>query len=382
MHFSKSDSPNKLCVLLLIAVQEVFLADARNTTIRVRSDLTYNFDYFHSIARLFDKVFVLCIDKRCKRHQPNGGFWPADIQSNVVVFDGRQLHKHFPELQILFPSPSTYLYHKFITLLFFTHMVTIAKHDGLQNVLYVEDDVQAMPAGPVHSITLQNAMAREDWDLLRLGALWNSGVSGPESPAGCRQNCECRDWGPPKSGLCTTDTFHHTNFSNYRLEALSTNFDASHPPTMFEESQLADVGCVLKSAISVGVNKPAFDDIEAMLNYILLRMKLSTGLRCAGDSPEECARHQCRYINATNSKSIECTDDNWFRNSLPWIDVWLPSSFRNVYIVPAVVTQHTTGRDSGTKFLELCGGASRKPKEELTAYRCKVSIDRPGRCVH
>jgi hypothetical protein len=347
----------KIHVLFLLASLTVDVTCARKNPTRSRSQPTYNFDYFHSIARLFDKVFVLCIDERCKRHRPTGGFWPTDVQSNVVIFDGRQLHKHYPELQILFPSPSTYPYHKFITLLFFTHMVTIAKHDGLQNVLYVEDDVEAMPAGPVNASTVQSAMAKEDWDLLRLGATWSSGLSGSIELPSCRFNCECREWGIPNAGLCTTDTFHRTNFSHYHQGALSPKFIASHPPVMFEESQLEKTGCVIKSTISVGVNKPAFGDIESMLNYILLRMKLTTHLRCGDVSADKCARQrQCRVENATNLRATECTNDNSFYGSLPWIDVWLPTSFHNVYVIPAVVTQKRS-TDNGTKFLEQCRGS-------------------------
>jgi len=346
----------KLFVLiLLLANLTVEVTHARNILTRALSQRpTYEFKYFHSIAQLFEKVFVLCIDERCKRHQPHGGFWPSDVQSNVVIFDGRQLHRHFPELQVLYPTPSTYPYHKFITLLFFTHMVTVAKHAGLQNVLYVEDDVEAMSAGPVNATTLQSAMATEEWDLLRLGATWTSGVSGPKNSLGCRKNCKCREWGVPNGGLCTTDTFQRTNFSHFRLAALSPQFDASRPPLMFEESQLQNFGCVLKSIISVGVNWPAFENIENMLNYILLRLKLSTRLRCGDISPEKCARqHQCHVVNTTKILSTECKNDNTFYGSLPWIDVWLPTSFRNVYAVPAVVTQKRS-TDNGTKFLELC----------------------------
>jgi len=371
-------SPENLYVFILVVNLALDIANAAKSH-------SNDYDNYFSIARLFEKIFVLCVDQRCKRHQHDGDFWPTDVQPNVVIFDGRQLHKHFPELHVLFPSSSsTYRYHRFATLLSFTHMVTEAKKDGLQNVLYVEDDVQALPGGPVNVTKLQSSMANEDWDLMRFGALWDSAVSGPGSPPGCRKNCECREWGLPNGGLCTTDTYRRTNFSHYHAQALSPLFNVSHPPIMFEESQLENVGCVLKSTISVGVNKHAYDDIEAMLIYILLRMKLITHARCSnGDSPDDCARRQCRTVNATksNKSTRECRNDESLHKSLPWSDVWLPTSFRNVYILPAVVSQQGY-RDNGTKFLELCGGASKKPKDELVTYSCKVSIDKPNKCIH
>jgi len=306
-----------------------------------------NDEAFFSLASIFPQIFVLCMGKMCVRHQ-SGNFWTAALQPRVVLFDGEVMHKRFYQLDVLRFTRITAgrPYHKLANVLFFGYMVGVASSKGLDRVLYLEDDAFPMEAPPFSTVELDAALRTQPWHILRLGATFSFSVTADTDggPPRCAVGCSCSAWGGIAEGLCDTAW-------------TPVNYSSAQPRWRFgvnqglrDESLQATPSCDLRSSVGVGVHQSAFHDVaqmyDAALGLLNAEVKKACDAVAAGTNLTACRLQ----------REQAAAPPPWepFYGSLPWLDIWLPVGFHNVYVIPVSVSQKNT-KDTGTEFWKACG---------------------------
>lgn len=334
---------------------------------------------FFDIARMFPSIFILCIDKRCDQHRRGSvtSLWPIDLQERIVLFNGRDLHYHFKQLEILKIKENGRPYHKLINTLFFSHMIYIAKQSNLKKVLYLEDDFNPITVFPKNLLSpLQDVLNLKYWELLRFGA--NFPINSK-----CSKNCQCKDFnGRLNKKLCTTQykSIKYENGYNYKN---IINIEKEYFNDLVDDNML-EYSCDLRSSIGVAIHENAYHDIIEMYKYIIWLLNNRVYALC--NKPKD----KLLINKSSSSSDISNNNDNDFKVSLteidrlnkdfifeyninyttciehqnivdweivykyvPWLDIWISSSFKNVYFIPALINQKNM-KNIGVEFGEAC----------------------------
>ena len=321
---------------LLFAVSDVVssreLHYGRNAYGFTEGEQQANNEWFFKFAGVFPRIFVLCVGKGCVRHSPGPTcFWPEEVLSKVRTFNGDDLHARHYQLDLLHLNRDTAgrPYHKLVNVLFFGHMTRVAKMENLASFLYLEDDIEAMRPPSFDLNDLERALKMYPWQTLRLGASFQFGVTKTTGgTTACASHCACKGWGGLGRDLCET-SWKKQNYSSLPIS----------------DAALQKTSCDLRSTIGLGVHESAYEDIESMYSLALATMDSRVDHFCGvGATASLCA------------KLREGGEPDWqpFYSALPWLDVWIPAAFHNVYFTPAIASQKkltTVGED----FRELCG---------------------------
>jgi len=124
----------------------------------------------------FDKIYVICTDKNCVRHEK--GYWRSDIQNKIQLL--QQKYSHTRKRYNNFRS----------------HLKAInnAKNTNFDNVLILEDDVRPVAK---HTFTRKDLtqiikkLAHQKWDVIRL-ASYPRLFSIYHRHKKCSKECKCR----------------------------------------------------------------------------------------------------------------------------------------------------------------------------------------------
>ena len=309
----------------------------------------------------FDRIFVLCFNKTCTSHTPEGDpqrgrvWWPS-IQERVVTFDGKDIdHQNAAVLQFAGCNTHrcpvsqrrikratgprderlrwvTQAKHRVVALLSHLTLVEHAAKLNLTSVLIVEADFvraaisegymrHTYPTSLLVAQRMREALAMHSWSVARLSiGMTALPARRLDNRTTCATPCICREWAGsahvaaaakmPK--MCVVDS------------APKPSFNASHMESLMSGTKMCD----MRDSAAYAVHRSAYPHFLALLAE-LRRL------------PE------------------------WLRNEtidVPHIDVWLPHYFDNLYILPPLVSQQSKNSQSpaaaaqknGARFARLC----------------------------
>ena len=345
--------------------QEVQATRAPNALPTVNAALNpalTNETLFGHLAEIaFDKIFIMCFNKTCASHSPDGDpnhgrvWWPS-IQERVLTFDGRELDRQNSRVMQFAGCDShrcpvsaeklkratghkhelvqwrDHSKHRMAVLLSHLTMVEHAAKLNLTSVLILEADfvraaisekyvgsASKYPASLSVARRMRDALANYQWSIAR----FSIGIPGMPTTrvnnhTTCHSSCVCREWNGSS----------HVNVSHPKLcmvePAAYTSFNASTMPPITRAAPMCD----LRDSSAYAVHRSAFPAFVAILQELR-------------SLPE------------------------WLRNDtfdVPHIDIWLPHYFRNLYVLPPLIAQQSRtingagigGQRNGMTFAHLC----------------------------
>ena len=350
----------------------------------------------------FHQTFVLCIGVSCHRHRT--GYWPPAVHARLVVFDATELDdqlaqstglrvarllgigewkrqeeeepKDWAKRRGFTGVTPTFRYqcHRLVTLLASLQLVAEAARRGLESVLVLEGDVRPLSNRPEYDMPASEVAAlgatlrHHPWSIVRLhGYFWSfhkqcssiKCLRKRREPAGssygpprvtkhrlpkkrlgaaawsnatffgegaCPAECTCRPVGEP---------VHACVLSRRRNCTRACEIAPAPPGTE---------GCVVKDTVAFAVHRRAFGAFAQQ------RRRALRALVAVAD-----------LVNAAGG-NVSALDKTWglgeveWRDALPWFDVWLPTSFPNIYVLPSVAVQQIKQADAETTihFSEHC----------------------------
>ena len=359
----------------------------------------------------FERIFVLCFNHTCDAHTSagvpgRGRVWWQSIQDKVTIFDGHIIDRQHKAIfdwagctQRKCPVSRTKLgslakhgakhqdlklwrdgsFHRLAALISHLALVEQAAKLNLSNVLILEADFVRAVLGEQYmtekfkfnqshtssvAARVSAALSIHPWSIMRLSFSVNKGVAWGESRdendtvvgiTKCTRQCVCQEWSgtslwqglskAPK--MCVVPaSWLLSNAPNARLDVRPTGangstmqsaaFMSSAMPPFYTHrlrrheylNQIRDYTCDLRDSAAYAVHHTAYEPFLALL-------------------------HELR------SKPL------WLKNEVlevPFIDIWLPHRFDNLYVLPQLVAQQSRtvagwGADSqrdGIKFEKYC----------------------------
>ena len=302
-------------------------------------------------VRLFNHTYVLCFGTRsCPRHRQ--GYWPRDVHERMTVLDGHELDAKLgqrlgpfarsllgigdnqsrpthskrgslisrKEAHLLLKKERDEdrqirtLQHRMKQLLAVLEIIELAHSAGLPNVLVLEGDVR-----PVSKFSLSasevsqfDTYLRENaWEVVRPSAYFQEfGWASPYSSRPRRTTC----LGPCN---CT----------------IPTGLDRA---CLVRRAEHLESRCDVRDTVAFAVHSRAFQTFRSLRQ---------TALDALFDA--DCSNSSARRLYRYGIPGKQ------FDLAFPWFDIWLPTRFDSLYVLPSIVVQQVKQGDEKTSLLYL-----------------------------